>query len=52
MGMTMSRNKELPTFFGEVLLKGERIENDFENNITPNTSPSKISTLEGIILSV
>jgi site-specific DNA-methyltransferase (adenine-specific) len=33
--MTMTRNKELPTFFGEVLLKGERIENDFENNVSP-----------------
>jgi len=28
----MTRNKELPTFFGKVILKGERIENDFENN--------------------
>lgn len=31
MGITMIRNKELPTFFGKVITKGERIENDFEN---------------------
>ena len=31
----MTRNKELPTFFGEVILKGERIENEFENNVSP-----------------
>ena len=31
----MIRNKELPTFFGEVMLKGKRIETNFENNTTP-----------------
>jgi site-specific DNA-methyltransferase (adenine-specific) len=35
MGKSMTRNKELPTFFGEVKLKGERIEADFENNTKP-----------------
>lgn len=28
MGKTLARNKELPTFFGELQLKGERFEND------------------------
>ncbi|MCX6164260.1 MAG: DNA methyltransferase, partial [Ignavibacteriae bacterium] len=32
MGNTMVRNKELPTFFGEVLLKGERVFTNFESN--------------------
>ena len=32
---TMIRNKELPTFFGEVILKGERIDATFENNTKP-----------------
>ena len=32
---TMVRNKELLTFFGEVILKGERIDATFENNIKP-----------------
>jgi site-specific DNA-methyltransferase (adenine-specific) len=35
MGKTMTRNKELPTFFGEVQIKGERLQADFENNIKP-----------------
>ena len=35
MGMHMTRNKELPTFFGEILLKGERIQNNFDNNVSP-----------------
>ena len=41
MGMTMTRNKELPTFFGEVILKGERIENEFENNVSPKIFSKK-----------
>ncbi|GHT48749.1 methyltransferase [Bacteroidia bacterium] len=32
---TMTRRKEVPTFFGEVQLKGERIEVVFENNSSP-----------------
>jgi site-specific DNA-methyltransferase (adenine-specific) len=36
MGNIMVRNKELPTFFGEVLLKGERIITNFENNFKPS----------------
>jgi site-specific DNA-methyltransferase (adenine-specific) len=35
MYKTMTRNKELPTFFGEVILKGERIEANFEKNSKP-----------------
>ncbi|MDL2228577.1 hypothetical protein LJC30_06800, partial [Odoribacter sp. OttesenSCG-928-L07] len=35
MYKSMTRNKELPTFFGEVMLKGERITENFENNIKP-----------------
>jgi len=31
----MTRNKELPTFFGEIVFKGERIEANFENNLKP-----------------
>jgi site-specific DNA-methyltransferase (adenine-specific) len=31
----MTRNKELPTFFGEVILKGKRNEENFENNTSP-----------------
>ncbi|HQZ23857.1 MAG TPA: DNA methyltransferase, partial [Flavobacterium sp.] len=31
----MTRNKELPTFFGEVQIKGERLHANFENNIKP-----------------
>lgn len=31
----MIRNKELPTFFGEVSFKGQRIENDILDNIAP-----------------
>jgi len=31
----MTRNKELHTFFGEVMLKGRRIEANFDNNKTP-----------------
>ena len=31
----MTRNKELPTFFGHVLLKGERIEANFDTNTRP-----------------
>ena len=37
MYSSMTRNKELPTFFGEVMLKGKRIEADFEN-----TPPKKL----------
>ena len=29
MGKTLSRNKEIPTFFGEIQLKGERQLVDF-----------------------
>ena len=35
MYKTMTRNKELPTFFGEILLKGKRIETNFEDNTKP-----------------
>lgn len=35
MSKTMTRNKEPLTFFGEVQLKGERIETGFENNAKP-----------------
>ena len=35
MYKTMARNKEIPSFFGEVLLKGRRIEADFEENTKP-----------------
>ena len=35
MGKTLLRNKEIPTFFGEVQLKGERYVADFENNLKP-----------------
>jgi len=31
----MTRNKELHTFFGEVMLKGRRIEANFDDNTTP-----------------
>ena len=33
--MITKRNKELPTFFGEVQLKGERHIADYENNLKP-----------------
>jgi site-specific DNA-methyltransferase (adenine-specific) len=35
MYKTMARNKEIPSFFGEVLLKGRRIEENFEGNSKP-----------------
>ncbi len=35
MGKTLTRNKELPTFFGAVQLKGSRQPNHFENNVKP-----------------
>lgn len=35
MHKTMTRNKEMPTFFGEIILKGERIEANFENHAEP-----------------
>ncbi len=35
MRNTLTRNKTIPTFFGEIQLKGERIKDDFENNSKP-----------------
>lgn len=35
MRNTLARNKKMPTFFGEIQLKGERIKGDFENNSKP-----------------
>jgi site-specific DNA-methyltransferase (adenine-specific) len=32
---TMTRRKEVPTFFGEIQLKGKRVDAVFENNIHP-----------------
>lgn len=35
MGMTMTRNKELPTFYGKVVLKRKRLNSDFRDNLKP-----------------
>ncbi len=35
MGKTLTRNKEIPTFFGETQFSGERQIGNFENNVKP-----------------